>query len=115
MGVGNPVAFNQTAVVGGTAITQTNTTTFTFNSTGNYFVEFVGMTTSLSLLGGFEFQLNGVAVGPRAVLISGGIPLVIQTIVPVTSASSTLRVVNTGLAITLASGNAASISIIKLN
>ena len=111
--VGAPVTFSNTALVNGTAITQTNVTTFSINATGDYYIHFVGQTATLSLLGGMQLFVNGIATGPNIVLVTGGAPIVLQQIVNIASATATIQIRATGLVVTF--GGNATISFIKLS
>jgi hypothetical protein len=84
------------------------------NQPGEYYVEFVAQTAAVTALGGFQLQLNGTNVGPTQTLLTLGAPIVLQTVVTVTTAPSTLQVVATGLGVTLATGNSANIFIERL-
>jgi BclA C-terminal domain len=111
--VGGPVQFNQTALQVGTAITQTNGTTFTLNKDGVYRVTYTLRTALLSLLGSVQVQVNGAGVGPTAALIIAGAPLSDQVTFPA-SAGDTVQLVVGGLALTLATGDNATINIDKV-
>jgi hypothetical protein len=113
IGVGGPVPFNQTALQVGTAITQTNGTTFTLNQDGVYRVTYTLRTALLSLLAQTQVQVNGTGVGPTAALISAGVPLNDQVTFPA-NAGDTVQLVVGGLALTLAAGDNATINIDKI-
>jgi hypothetical protein len=113
IGVGGPVPFNQTALQVGTAITQTNGTTFTLNKDGVYRVTYTLRTALLSLLAQTQVQVNGTGVGPTAALISAGVPLNDQVTFPA-NAGDTVQLVVGGLALTLATGDNATINIDKV-
>jgi hypothetical protein len=112
---GSAIAFNGTPLVAGTAITQTNPTTFTFTETGHYLVNFIGYSALATLLGGVEFTLNGVPQSANPTLALAGASLPLQQIVNVTTAPSILQVVTTGLALTVGSGTQATITLVQLN
>lgn len=113
IGVGGAVPFNQTALQVGTAITQTDSTTFTLNQTGVYRVTYTLRTALLSLLGQAQIQINGVGVGPTAALVAGGAPLSDQVTFPA-NAGDTVQIVIGGLTLTLATGDNATINIDKV-
>jgi BclA C-terminal domain len=113
IGVGGPVPFNQTALVVGTAISKTSNTTFTLNQAGVYRVTYTVRTALVSLLGSVQVQVNGVGVGPTASLVIAGAPLSDQVTFPA-NAGDTVQLVVGGLALTLASGDNASINIDKV-
>jgi hypothetical protein len=113
IGVGGPVTFNQTALQVGTAITKTDNATFTLNQTGVYRVTYTLRTALVSLLAATQVQVNGVGVGPTAALIAGGVPLNDQVTFPA-SAGDTVQLVVAGLALTLATGDNATINIDKV-
>src|SRR5438094_5119363 len=113
IGAGGPVPFNQTALQVGTAITQTNSTTFTLNRDGVYRVTYTLRTALLSLLAQAQVQVNGTGIGPTAALIAAGPPLNDQVTFPA-NAGDTVQVVVGGLALTLANGDNATINIDKV-
>jgi hypothetical protein len=113
IGVGGPVPFNQTALQVGTAITQANSTTFTLNRDGVYRVTYTLRTALVSLLAQTQVQVNGAGVGPTASLVAGGVPLNDQVTFPA-NAGDTVQVVVGGLALTLATGDNATINIDKV-
>jgi hypothetical protein len=110
---GGPVPFNQTALQVGTAITQTDITTFTLNQAGVYRVSYTLRTALLSLLAQTQVQVNGTGVGPTAALITAGAPLNDQVTFPA-NAGDTVQLVVGGLALTLATGDNATINIDKV-
>jgi hypothetical protein len=113
IGVGGPVPFNQTALQVGTAITKTDDETFTLNQVGVYRVTYTLRTALASLLAQTQVQVNGVGVGPTAALIAGGVPLNDQVTFPA-NAGDTVQLVVGGLALTLATGDNATINIDKV-
>lgn len=113
IGVGGAVAFNQAPLIVGTAITKTNDTTFTANANGVYRVSYTLRTALLSLLGGVRVQVNGVGVGPTAGLVVAGVPLTDQVTFQA-NAGDTIQLVVSGVALTLAAGDNATINIDKI-
>jgi hypothetical protein len=113
IGAGGPVTFNQTALQVGTAITQTNSTTFTLNKDGVFRVTYTLRTALVSLLAQTQVQVNGTGVGPTAALVSAGVPLNDQVTFPA-NAGDTVQLVVGGLALTLATGDNATINIDKV-
>jgi hypothetical protein len=113
IGVGGAVPFNQAPLIVGTAISKTNNTTFTLNADGVYRVSYTLRTALLSLLGSAQVQVNGIGVGPTASLILAGAPLSDQVTFP-GNAGDTVQVVVTGLALTLATGDNATVNIDKV-
>lgn len=113
VGVGGAVPFNQTALVVGTAISKTNNTTFTLNADGVYRVTYTVRTALVSLLGSVQVQVNGLGVGPTASLVIVGAPLGDQVTFQA-NAGDTVQLVVGGLALTLATGDNASINIDKV-
>lgn len=111
--VGDAVSFNGTPVSSGTAITMSGDDTFIISQTGHYLVTFVAQADA-SLLSSVQFELNGVPVGPVASLIVDDGTLVLQAIIDVPTAPSTLQVVVSGFTLTL-SGNPETISIVQLS
>jgi hypothetical protein len=109
----SPVPFGTAGAGFGTAITRTNSTTYTLNSAGVYRVSYVLYTAAASVLGGAQVRVNGSPVGPRTTLVAAGTPLVGDVLVNAT-AGSTVQIVTQGLGLTLASGQSASIMILKL-
>jgi len=113
IGVGGAVAFNQAPLIVGTAITKTDDTTFTANANGVYRVSYTLRTALLSLLGGVRVQVNGVGVGPTAALLVAGVPLSDQVTFQA-NAGDTIQLVVSGVALTLAAGDNATINIDKI-
>jgi hypothetical protein len=113
IGVGGPVPFSQTALQVGTAITKTNNTTFTLNKAGVYRVTYTLRTALVTLLAQTQVQVNGTGVGPTAALVAGGVPLNDQVTFPA-NAGDTVQLVVGGLALTLSTGDNATINIDKI-
>jgi BclA C-terminal domain/Collagen triple helix repeat (20 copies) len=113
IGINFPVPFNQAAFLVGTAISKTNNTTFTVNSTGVYRVTYSVRTALVSLLGSTQVRVNGVGVGPSATLIGAGASLTDMITFPA-NAADTVQVVVGGLSLTLATGDNATINIDKI-
>ena len=113
IGVGGAVAFNQAPLIAGTAITKTNDTTFTVNKNGVYRVSYTLRTALLSLSGTVQVQVNGVGVGPSAPLLVAGTSLSDQVTFPA-NAGNTVQLVVSGVALTLAAGDNATINLDKV-
>jgi hypothetical protein len=113
IGVGGAVPFSQSPLVEGTAISKTNNTTFTVNADGVYRVMYTLRTALLSLLGSVQVQVNGSGVGPTSGLIVAGVPLSDQVTFQA-NAGDTLSLVVSGLTLTLATGDNATINIDKI-
>lgn len=113
IGVGGAVAFNQAPLIVGTAISKTNDTTFTVNADGVYRVSYTLRTALLSLLGSVRVQVNGAGVGPTAGLVVAGVPLSDQVTFQA-NAGDTVQLVVSGLALTLAAGDNATVNIDKI-
>jgi hypothetical protein len=113
IGVGGAVPFSQTALVLGTAISKTNNTTFTINEIGLYRVSYTLRTAVLSLSASVQVQVNGVGVGPTAALAVAGTSLSDQ-VTFIANAGDTIQLVVGGLALTLGTGDNATINIDKL-
>jgi hypothetical protein len=113
IGVGGAVAFNQTPLIVGTAITKTNDTTFTVHANGVYRMTYTLRAALLSLLGSVQVQVNGVGVGPTSGLIIAGVPLTDQVTFQA-NAGNTVQLVVSGLALTLATGDNATINLDKI-
>ncbi len=113
IGVGGAVPFSQTALVLGTAISKTNNTTFTINEIGLYRVSYTLRTAILSLLANVQVHVNGVGVGPTAALVVAGTSLSDQ-VTFIANAGDTIQLVVGGLALTLGTGDNATINIDKL-
>jgi len=109
IGINSPVPFNQAAFLVGTAISKTNNTTFTVNSTGVYRVTYSVRTAAVSALGSTQVRVNGVGVGPSATLIGAGASLTDMITFPA-NAADTIQVVVGGLSLTLATGDNATIN-----
>jgi hypothetical protein len=113
IGVGGAVPFSQTALQVGTAITKTTNTTFTLNRAGVYRVTYTLRTALVTFLAQTQVQVNGTGVGPTAGLVAGGVPLNDQVTFPA-NAGDTVQLVVGGLALTLATGDNATINIDKV-
>ena len=113
IGVGGAVPFSQTALVLGTAISKTNNTTFTINEIGLYRVSYTLRTAILSLLANVQVHVNGAGVGPTAALVVAGTSLSDQ-VTFIANAGDTVQLVVGGLALTLGTGDNATINIDKL-
>jgi len=113
IGVGGAVPFNQVPLIVGTAITKTNDTTFTVNKNGVYRVSYTLRTALLSLSGTVQVQVNGVGVGPSAPLLVAGTSLSDQVTFPA-NAGNTVQLVVSGVALTLAAGDNATINLDKI-
>jgi BclA C-terminal domain/Collagen triple helix repeat (20 copies) len=113
IGINSPIPFNHAEFVVGTAISKTNNTTFTVNSTGVYRVTYTVRTALASLLGSTQVRVNGVGVGPSATLITAGASLNDMITFPA-NAADTIQVVVGGLSLTLATGDNATINIDKI-
>jgi hypothetical protein len=100
-------------LVVGTAITKTNDTTFTVNADGVYRVTYTLRTAVISLLGSVRVQVNGAGVGPTSSLLIAGVPLTDQVTFQA-NAGDTVQLVVSGLALTLAPGDNATINIDKV-
>jgi hypothetical protein len=113
IGINSPIPFNHAEFVVGTAISKTNSTTFTVNSTGVYRVTYTVRTALVSLLGSTQVRVNGVGIGPSATLIGAGASLT-DMITFSANAADTIQVVVGGLSLTLATGDNATINIDKI-
>jgi hypothetical protein len=113
IGVGGAVPFNTAPLIVGTAISKTDNTTFTLNADGVYRVTYTLRTALLSLLGSTRVRVNGVGIGPTAGLIVAGAPLSDQ-VTFAANAGDTVQLVVGGLALTLATGDNATINIDKV-
>jgi BclA C-terminal domain len=113
IGVGGAVPFSQPPLMVGTAITKNNNTTFMVNESGVYRVSYTLRTAVVSLLGNVQVKVNGVGVGPTAALVVAGVPLSDQ-VTFMANAGDTVQLVVGGLALTLGTGDNATINIDKL-
>jgi hypothetical protein len=113
IGIGGAVPFNQAPLIVGTAITKTNNTTFTVNKNGVYRVTYTLRTALLTLLGSVRVQVNVVGVGPTASLIVVGSPLSDQVTFQA-NVGDTVQLVISGVALTLAAGDNATINLDKI-
>jgi len=111
--VNDPVPFNQAPLIVGTAISKTNNTTFTVNTNGTYRVTYTLRTATASALANVQVRVNGIGVGPTAALIVAGTSLSDQVTFPA-NATDTIRVHVGGAALSLATGDNATINIDKL-
>ena len=113
IGVGGACPFSQAPLIVGTAISKTNNTTFTVNANGTYRITYTLRTALISLLGSVQVHVNGVGVGPTGSLIVAGAPLS-DEVTFAANAGDTLQLVVGGLALTLATGDNATINIDKV-
>jgi hypothetical protein len=113
IGIGGAVPFNQAPLIVGTAISKTNNTTFTVNANGVYRISYTLRTAVVGLLGNTQVQVNGIGVGPTSALLFLGAPITDQVTFSA-NAADTLQVVVGGLALSLATGDNATINIDKL-
>jgi BclA-like protein len=113
IGVGGAVPFSQPPLMVGTAISKNNNTTFMVNEAGVYRVSYTLRTALVSLLANVQLKVNGVGVGPTASLVVAGTSLSDQ-ITFMANAGDTLQLVVGGVALTLGTGDNATINIDKL-
>jgi hypothetical protein len=110
---GGAVPFNQGPLIVGTAISKSSNTTFTVNANGVYRISYTLRTAVVAFLGNTQVQVNGVGVGPTSALLSLGAPITDQVTFSA-NATDTLEVVVSGFALSLATGDNATINIDKL-
>ena len=113
IGVGGAVPFSQAPLIVGTAISKNNSTTFMVNANGVYRVSYTLRTAAASLLANVQVRVNGVGVGPTASLVVAGTSLSDQVTFSA-NAADTLQLVVGGAALTLGTGDNATINIDKL-
>jgi hypothetical protein len=113
IGVGGAVPFSQAPLIVQTAISKTNNTTFMLNKNGVYRVSYTLRTALLSLLANVQVRVNGVGVGPTAALVVAGTSLSDQ-VTFAANAGSTVQLVVGGSALTLGTGDNATINIDKI-
>jgi trimeric autotransporter adhesin len=113
IGVGGPVPFNQAPLIVGTAISKTNDTTFTVNFDGIYRMGYTLRTALTSALGTVRVQVNGVGVGPTALLLVAATSLSDQVTFQA-NAGDTVQLVVVGVGLTLAAGDNATINLDKV-
>ncbi len=113
IGTGGAVPFSQAPLIVGTAISKTTNTTFTLNANGTYRVTYTLRTALVSLLGSVQVHQNGIGIGPTTALLIVGAPITDQVTFP-GSTGDTLQLVVGGLALTLATGDNATINIDKV-
>jgi hypothetical protein len=110
---GSAVPFSQAPLIVGTAISKTNNTTFTVNANGTYRITYTLRTALVSLLANVQVHVNGAGVGPTAALIVAGTSVTDQVTFSA-NAGDTLQLVVGGLALTLGTGDNATINIDKV-
>jgi BclA C-terminal domain len=113
IGVGGAVPFNTLPLIVGTAISKTNDTTFTLHKDGVYRVTYTLRTAVVSLAASVRIRVNGVGFGPTAGLVTAGAPLT-DMVTFVGHAGDTLQLFVGGVALTLATGDNATINIDKV-
>jgi BclA C-terminal domain len=113
IGVGGAVPFNQGALIIGTAISETNNTTYTINELGLYRVSYTLRTALASLLANVQVRVNGAGTGPTAALAVAGTSLSDQ-VTFIANTGDMVQLVVGGVALTLGTGDNATINIDKL-
>ena len=113
IGVGGAVPFSQAPLIVGTAISKNNNTTFMVNANGVYRVTYTLRTAVASLLGNVQVRVNGAGVGPTAALLVAGTSVSDQ-VTFTANAADTLQLVVGGSALTLGTGDNATINIDKV-
>jgi hypothetical protein len=113
IGVGGAVPFSQPPLIAGTAISKTNNTTFMVNKNGIYRVSYTLRTALASLAASVQVRVSGVGVGPTAALVVAGTSLSDQVTFSA-NAGDTLQLVVGGFALTLGTGDNATINIDKV-
>jgi len=113
IGTGAAVPFSQAPLIAGTAITKMNNTTFVLHKNGIYRVSYTLRTAVLSLLANVQVQVNTVGVGPTAALAVAGTSLSDQVTFSA-NAGANVQLVVGGLALTLGTGDNATINIDKI-
>jgi hypothetical protein len=113
VGVGGAVPFSQAPLIVGTAISKTNTTTFTLNKNGVFRVSYTLRTALLSALANVQVHVNGAGVGPTAALVVAGTSLSDQVTFQANT-GDTVQLVVGGLALMLGTGDNATINIDKI-
>lgn len=109
---GDEIPFNNpTPVIEGTSISQPADPFFVLTKTGDYYVSFRG-TPQPAVGVTVQFQLNNVLVGPSELAL--GQPVVLDTVITVTTVPSVLNLVVNGGNLNFGT-TAASINIILLN
>jgi hypothetical protein len=111
--LGGAVPFSQTPVVVGTAITKVDSNTFQLNEAGVYRVSYSLLTATISLLGNSHVEVNGIGTGPTIALISVGTQLT-NTVMFSGNVGDQVEITIGGLAVTLATGDNATITIDKI-
>ena len=113
IGVGGAVPFSQAPLIVGTAISKTNNTTFMVNKNGIYRVSYTLRTALASLAANVQVRVSGTGVGPTAGLGVAGTSLSDQVTFPA-NAGDTVQLVVGGFALTLGTGDNATINIDKV-
>ena len=113
IGVGGAVPFSQPPLLVGTAISKNNPTTFMVSESGVYRISYTLRTALASLLANVQVHVNGAGVGPTAALVVAGTSISDQ-VTFMANAGDPLQLVVGGLALTLGTGDNATINIDKL-
>jgi len=114
IGVGGAVPFNTLPLIVGTAITKNpDNTTFVLHKDGVYRVTYTLRTAAASFLASVRIRVNGAGFGPTAGLVTAGAPLTDQ-VTFVGHANDQLQLFVGGVALTLATGDNATINIDKV-
>lgn len=113
--VGDSIPFSHLAANYGSSINQLNNAAFEINISGTFKITFILYTTKSSPLGGTEIVVDNVAIDSPTTLISPGSPLIGHGIFNLKDGNHTVKIVVSGLDLSLCTWKNASIIIEQLN
>ncbi|GEM_PF-2847672 len=108
------ITFDPNHICSSDAYTRFSPEAVMIHEPGNYLVQFTGYSSIRSLLAALQLRLNGEYTGPSPRLTVRGSPLLLQTVITVTE-PTLLEVVVTENPLTLTTGCAATLTILKLS
>ncbi len=110
---GSAFTFNQSAVLFGSGVSMSNTSTFTISTSGTYFIQFQAQTSTYQKDGAIQIYLNGVAVGPSIIMAAKDMPTSLFTLLQIDSGNlpASIQVKAIGANLTLRAGTTNNISI----
>ncbi|MFT8313227.1 MAG: hypothetical protein ABF633_03115 [Clostridium sp.] len=109
------VPFNHLVGKYGSNINQLNDTTFEINTPGIFKITFILYTTKSSPLGGADIVINNIPLDIPTILITPGTPLIGNGIFNIQENNTTIKIIVSGLDLSLCPGKNANIIIEQLN
>lgn len=113
--IDDSVPFNHLVGKYGSNINQLSDTTFRINTPGIFKITFILYTTKSSPLGGADIVINNIPLDSPITLITPGTPLISNGIFNIQENNTTIKIVVSGLDLSLCAGKNANIIIEQLN